>query len=85
MNRQNLKKLCMNELIKLFVKAEASKPVVTPPVPAPRMVKPVPKPRKSVKQMLMDLENKIIPLPLQFRDDYKPVAAPHTQKKQCLH
>lgn len=42
--------------------------------------KPVPTPRKTVKQMVKDYEDNIIPPPKKFRDDYKPVLAPRTKK-----
>ena len=50
------------------------------PVPKPRNVKPVPTPRKSIKQMVQEYEDNIIPPPSQFRDDYKPVPLPRTKK-----
>ena len=42
--------------------------------------KPVPALRKTVKQMVEECENNIIPPPIEFRDDYKPFPAPRTKK-----
>ena len=50
------------------------------PVPAPRTKKPVLLPRKSVKQMVQEYEDKVILPPLEFRDDYKPIPKPRTKK-----
>lgn len=44
--------------------------------------KPVPALPKTVKQMVEECENNIIPPPIEFRDDYKPFPAPRTQKNQ---
>ena len=49
------------------------------PVPKPRTIRPVPAPR-NIKQMVQEYEDNIIAPPLQFRDDYKPVASPRTIK-----
>ena len=43
-------------------------------------MKPVPTPRKSVKQMVQEYEDNIIPPPPQFRDNYNPVPLPRTKK-----
>ena len=91
MDKDSLKKLSKSELIKLLLKQEKKKPKIlvvddTKPVPAPRTYKPVPAqrrpiptPRKSVKQMVKQYEDIILPPP-EFRDDYKPIPAPRTKK-----
>ena len=68
-----------------------TKPVPTPrtyksrpPVPTPRTgkwenIKPKPVPRKSVKQMVKEYEDIIQP-PEQFRDGYKPIPKPRTDR-----
>ena len=52
------------------------------PIPAPRtkIRKPVPKPCKSVKQMVKEYEDIIIPPPEQFRDGCKPIPKPRTDR-----
>ena len=54
------------------------------PIPAPRtkIKKPLPKPRKNAKQMVNEYEDLFLPPPPQFRDGYKPVSAPRTDKSQ---
>ena len=74
MNKSDLEKLSKSELIELLLKQDEK------PVPAPRTkIRPIPKPRKSVKQMVSDYEENIIPPPLEFRDGYKPVPASRTK------
>ena len=53
-------------------------------IPAPRnkIKKPVPKPCKNAKQMVNEYEDLILQTPPQFRDGYKPVLAPRTDKSQ---
>ena len=92
MDKDSLKKLSKSELTKLLLKQEKKKPKIivvddTKPVPAPRTYKPVPArrrpiptPRKSVKQMVKQYEDIILP-PIEFRD--KPVLTLRT-KKQTL-
>ena len=66
MNKKSLKKLSKSQLIKLLLRQEKNKPKVvivddTKPVSKPRYYKPrppVPTPRKSVKQMVKDYEEK---------------------------
>ena len=65
MDKKSLKKLSKSQLIKLLLKREKEPKVVivddTKPVPKPRYYKPrppVPTPRKSVKQMVKDYEEK---------------------------
>ena len=55
------------------------------PTPPPRTgkwanVKPKPVPRKSVKQMVKEYEENIIQPPEQFRDGYKPIPKPRTDR-----
>ena len=92
MNKRDLKKLSKSELIKLLSKHEEKKPEIIiiddhKPIPELRTYKPVPThrrptqtPRKSVKQMVQEYQENIIPPPTQFRDDYKPVAVPRTKQ-----
>ena len=92
MNKGDLKKLSKNQLIKLLMEREVKKPKVvivddtkpTRPTPPPRTgkwenVKPKPVPRKSVKQMVKEYED-IIQQPEQFRDGYKPIPKPRTDR-----
>ena len=72
MDRASLKKLSKSELIKLLLKQENK------PVPAKR--RPIPTPRKSVKEMVTQYEDNIIQPPAEFRDNYKPIPAPRTNK-----
>ena len=66
MNKKSLKKLSKSQLIKLLLRQEKNKPKVvivddTKPVPKNRYYKPrplVPTPRKGVKQMVKDYEEK---------------------------
>ena len=46
----------------------------------PKLENPVPKPRKSVKQMVNECEDIIIPPSEQFRDGYKPVPKPRIHR-----
>ena len=92
MNKSELKKLSKSELIKLLFKQEKKKPEIivvddTKPSPKPserpkKNRKPIPTPRKSVKDMVQQYEENILP-PLEFREDYKPIPTPRT-KKQTL-
>ena len=89
MEKKDLKKLTKGQLIKLLLKQEKKKPKVvivddTKPTPPPRIgkwenVKPKPIPRKSVKQMVKEYEDIIQP-PEQFRDGYKPIPKPRTDR-----
>ena len=47
-------------------------------------VKPKPVPRKSVKQMVKEYEDHIIPPPEQFRDGYKPIPKPRTDVRKPI-
>ena len=89
MEKKDLKKLTKGQLIKLLLKQEKKKLKVvivddTKPTPPPRTgkwenVKPKPVPRKSVKQMVKEYEDIIQP-PEQFRDGYKPIPKPRTDR-----
>ena len=83
MKENDLKDLSRRGLITLVMKL--NKKVNNKSKPTQKMLivddyKPVPKPRKSVKQMVQEYEDSIIPPPPQFRDDYKPVPKPRTKK-----
>ena len=75
---------------KIVIVDDDYRPVLPPrtykPIPAPSanetIKKPVPKPSTSVKQMVNEHEDLILPPPPQFRDGYKPVPAPRTDKSQ---
>ena len=95
MDRKSLKKLSKSQLIRQLLKQEKNKPKVvivddTKPVPKPKHYKPrppVPTPRKSVKQMVKDYEEKHkyyeprppVPTP---RKSVKPIPAPRTKIEQ---
>ena len=95
MNKHDLLELTKSQLINILLKQDLeikqfqSKNVKQQPkndniiLPPPEFrddYKPIPKPRKSVKQMVMDYEDNIILPPLEFRDDYKPTPKPRTKK-----
>ena len=93
MEKKDLKKLTKGQLIKLLLnkvsnhdngpfKNEVAQRIK--PTPPPRTgkwenVKPKPVPRKSVKQMVKEYEDIIQP-PEQFRDGYKPIPKPRTDR-----
>ena len=89
MEKKDLKKLSKSQLIKMLLKQEKKKSEIivvddTKPTPPPRTgkwknVKPKPVPRKSVKQMVKEHEAIIQP-PEQFRDGYKPIPKPRTDR-----
>ena len=83
MNKRDLKELIKAQLTRLLLKQQAQKPSnsVNKPIPAPRtkIRKPVPKPRKSVTQMVNEYEDIIQP-PEQFRDGYKSIPKPRTDR-----
>ena len=70
MNINQLSKLTKEQLIQLLLNKQTHTPT-----PAPRTKrrnwskKPIPHPRKTVKQMVQDYENKIIAPPIQLQDD----------------
>ena len=88
MNKHDLKNLTKSQLINLLLKQNAEiKLLLQQNVKQqpknddnvkPR--RPIPTPRKSVKQMVQDYEDNIIPPPSEFRDDYKPKPKPRTKK-----
>ena len=85
--KSQLKKLKKSELIKLLLKQNVKtnpKIIIVDEVSTPQSIKPIPKPRKSVKQMVVEYEDNIILPPTEFRDGYKPVPkptpAPRTKK-----
>lgn len=74
MNANALKKLLKRQLIKPLIKSQ-SKRILKPKKlvklkPVPKFV---PKPMKSVKQMVQEYEDDIIPPPPEFRDENKMV------------
>ena len=46
-----------------------------------QLTKPIPTVRRSVKEMIKSYEENIIELPVEFRDDYKPIPALRTKKQ----
>ena len=89
MNKRDLKKLSKSELIALLLKQQKKQKIIvvddTKPVPTPRTYKPVPArrrpvptPRKSVKDMVQQYEENIIPPPPEFRD--RPIPKPRNKK-----
>ena len=94
MEKKDLKKLSKSQLIKILLKQEKKKSEIivvddTKPNPPPRTgkwknVKPKPVPRKSVKQMVKEYEDIIQP-PEQFRDGYKPIPKPRTDRHSKIH
>ena len=93
MEKKDLKKLTKGQLIKLLLKkvsnhdnnpfkdevAQRIKPTPPPRTGKWENVKPKPVPRKSVKQMVKEYEDIIQP-PEQFRDGYKPIPKPRTDR-----
>ena len=89
MNKRDLKKLSKSELITLLLKQQKKQKIIvvddTKPVPTLRTYKPVPArrrpvptPRKSVKDMVQQYEENIIPPPPEFRD--RPIPKPRNKK-----
>ena len=72
MEKKDLKKLTKAQLIKLLLKQQAQKyeDIIQPQEPVPR---------KSVKQIVKEYEDIIQP-PEQFRDAYKPIPKPRTDR-----
>ena len=73
MDESDLNKLSKTDLIKLILSLKANQPRIYKPRP------PKPTPRRSVRQMIQDYEENILPPP-EFRDDYKPTPTPRTKK-----
>ena len=69
MEKASLEKMSKSELIDLLLEQFSNKPM-----------RPIPAPRKSVKSMVQQYEDNISSLPTYFKDDYKPIPAPRTQK-----
>ena len=88
MNKRSLSELTKSQLINLLLKqnAEIKKLLQKNMKPQPKNddnIQPrrtIPTPRKSVKQMVQEYEDKIILPPLEFRDDYKPIPKPRPKK-----
>ena len=78
MKESSLKKLSKSQLINLLLQQNMKLQPKNDDNVKPR--RPVPTPRKSVKQMVQEYEDNIILPPLEFRDDYKPMAKPRTKK-----
>ena len=87
MNTRDLKNLTKSQLIRLLIKqnleikkllCDTKQQLETQ---KSKDNKPIPTPRKSVKQMVQEYEDKIILPPLEFRDDYKPIPKPRTKKQ----
>lgn len=75
-----LKDLSNKELKILVEYRKLSKPYLIPPPPQFRE-KPIPAQRtNSVKQIVREYEDNIIPSPTQFRDGLKPIPGPRTKK-----
>ena len=84
MNTRDLKNLTKSQLIRLLIKQnlEIKKLLYDTKqqleTQKSKDNKPIPTPRKSVKQMVQDYEDNIIPPQLEFRDDYKPIPKPRS-------
>ena len=83
MNESSLRNFSKTQLINLLLKQNAEIKALQQAnqqqhQPTP-IQKPIPTPHKSVKQMIQEYEDNIIPPPLEFRDDYKPIPKPMTK------
>ena len=67
--KASLEKMSKSELIDLLLEQFSHKPM-----------RPIPAPRKSVKSMVQQYEVNVSSSPTYFKDDYKPIPAPRTQK-----
>ena len=67
--KASLEKMSKSELIDLLLEKFSNKPM-----------RPIPAPRKSVKSMVQRYEVNVSSSPTYFKDDYKPIPAPRTQK-----
>ena len=67
--KASLEKMIKSELIDLILEQFSHKPM-----------RPIPTPRKSVKSMVQQYEVNVSSPPTYFKDDYKPIPAPRTQK-----
>ena len=82
MNRNQLRRLLSgltdSELENLVRVIEEARPIAA--LWRQREARPILAPRKSVKQMVQEYENNIIPPPPEFRD--KPIPTPRTKKQK---
>ena len=79
MNKSFLENLSKSKLIKLLLKLNAIKPIkIDTSVPKPR--RPAPTPRKSVKDMVQQYEDKPIPLPKTKKPLQAPTPTPKIKK-----
>ena len=82
MNKRDLKKLSKSELIALLMKQQKMPKIIivddTKPSPKPRRPVPTPRTYKSVKDMVQQYEENIIPPPPEFRD--RPIPKPRNKK-----
>ena len=76
MDKYNLSSLTKDQLINLLLKQNAKIQLLKN-----KIERPTPASRKSVRQMAQDYEDNIIPPPVEFRDDYKPVPKVRTIKR----
>ena len=67
--KASLEKMSKSELIDLILEQFSLKPM-----------RPIPTPRKSVKSIVQQYEDNVSSPSTQFKDDYKPIPAPRTQK-----
>ena len=67
--KASLEKMSKSELIDLLLEQFSHKPM-----------RPIPAPRKSVKSMVQQYEVNVSSPPTYFKDDFKPIPAPRTQK-----
>ena len=67
--KASLEKMSKSELIDLILEQFSHKPM-----------RPIPAPRKSVKSMVQQYEVNVSSSPTYFKDDYKPIPIPRTQK-----
>ena len=67
--KASLEKMSKSELIDLLLEQFSYKPM-----------RPIPAPRKSVKSMVQQYEVNVSSPPTYFKDDYKPIPTPRTQK-----
>ena len=76
MYKQDLTNLTKEQLINLLLKQNKKIQLLKN-----KLETPTPASRKSVRQMAQDYEDNIIPPPVEFRDDYKPVPKVRTIKR----
>ena len=76
MSKHHLLNLTKEQLINLLLKQNKKIQLLKN-----KLETPTPASRKSVRQMAQDYEDNIIPPPVEFRDDYKPVPKVRTIKR----